>query len=168
GAVGHARRRHRREGPTASDGEQLPEERDERPGRGRLRSPGGRPGRRLPARVEVGEVEREPGDEEDREEQEDGDRPRGPPPPETGHLRAKAVTVHNGFPEPCKAGSGSGDAELREEPLPPPPAEELKAEGSDAGCRGRGERDEPTGSGLRQCVSLGRGGRRVQEGTSWR
>src|SRR2546428_239662 len=150
------------------DEEQVPEERVDRPDRGRLRPPGGRPGKRLPARVEVGEVEREPGDEEDREEQEDGDRPRGPPPAETGHLRAKAVTVHNGFPECCDSRSGSGDAELREEPLPPPPAEELKAEGRDERCRGQNERDEPAGPGLRESVSLGRGRRRIEEGSAGR
>src|SRR3989449_1288439 len=156
----------RHEEPSESDEEQVPEERVDRPDRGRLRSPGGRPGKRLPARVEVGEVEREPGDEEDREEQKDGDRPRGPPPPETGHLHAKAVTVHNGFPEACNAGSGSGDAELREEPLPTTLAEELKAEGRDEGCRAQDERDEPAGPRLQESVSLGRGGRRVQEGSA--
>src|SRR5437667_5646173 len=150
------------------DEEQVREERVERPYRARLRPPGGRPGQRLPARVKVGQVEREPGDEEDREEQEDGDRPRGPPPPETGHLHAKAVTVHNGFPEACDAGSESGDAALREEPLPPPLAEEPEAYGRDEECRRRDERDEPAGLRLRESVSLGRGRRRIQEGSAGR
>src|SRR5207245_675661 len=88
---------------------------------------------------------------------------RGPPPPETGHLHAKAVTVHNGFPEPCNAGSGSGDAELREEPLPTTLAEELKAEGRDEGCRGPDERDEPAGHRPRASRPRGRGGRRRAE-----
>src|SRR5439155_14873134 len=135
----------RHDAPSEPDEQQAPEARLQRPDRPRLRPPGGRPGKRLPARVKVGQVEREPGDEEDREEQEDGDRPRGPPPPETGHLHAKAVTVHNGFPEACDAGSESGDAELREEPLPPPLAEEPEAYGRDEGCRGQDERDEPAG-----------------------
>src|SRR5207245_9675122 len=61
---------------------------------------GGAPSRDpLPAGVEVRDVERERGDEDDREEQEQRDRPLGPPPPRASHARTKAPCAHNGFPD---------------------------------------------------------------------
>src|SRR6266700_4157221 len=68
---------------------------------------------RFPARRVVREVEGERGGEQDGEEQEHGDRPRRPPPPEPRHAAAKAVTVHNGFPESRRLGIDPEGAKRR-------------------------------------------------------
>src|SRR5213083_187505 len=82
---------------------------------------------RLASRVEVGHVERQGGDEDDREGKEEGDRPGRLPPLEPEHTRTKAVAAHNDFPE---AGKGSGHAKLLEEPLSPPDPHTLDDEGT--------------------------------------
>src|SRR5438128_7115142 len=80
--------------------EQVSHERVEDAERARLRAARGAPSRdRLSPGVEVRDVEGERRDEQDRQEQEQRDRPLGLPPPRADHVCAKAPCAHNGFPD---------------------------------------------------------------------
>src|SRR3989449_87293 len=82
------------------DEEQVSQERVEDAERARFRpARGAAPRDRLASGVEVRDVEGERRDEQDRQEQEQRDRPLGLPPPRADHVCAKAPCAHNGFPD---------------------------------------------------------------------
>src|SRR3989454_4308192 len=82
------------------DEEQVYQERRDDAERARFRpARGAAPRDRLASGVEVRDVEGERRDEQDRQEQEQRDRPLGLPPPRADHVCAKAPCAHNGFPD---------------------------------------------------------------------
>src|SRR5712691_2545499 len=82
------------------DEEQVSHERVEDTDRARFGAARGAPsGNRLAPGVEVRDVEGERRDEQDRQKQEQRDRPLRLPPPRADHVCAKAPWSHNGFPD---------------------------------------------------------------------